>query len=84
MKCVMRGMALGEAAGVVEKAIELEREISVLVARSPTGEVKVYPAAWNHHEEQILAWSVMPAPLDGCDGRGGAGDRGGDCGYVPA
>jgi 5-(carboxyamino)imidazole ribonucleotide synthase len=56
--------ALGEAAGVAEKAIELEREISVLVARSPTGDVKVYPAAWNHHEEQILAWSVMPAPLD--------------------
>ncbi len=56
-------MALGEASGVAEKAVELEREISVLVARSPTGEVKVYPAAWNHHEEQILAWSVMPAPL---------------------
>lgn len=55
--------ALGEGAGVVEKAVELEREISVLVARSPTGEVRVYPAAWNHHEEQILAWSVMPAPL---------------------
>ena len=55
--------ALGEGAGVVEKAVELEREISVLVARSPNGEVKVYPAAWNHHEEQILAWSVMPAPV---------------------
>ena len=55
--------ALGEKAGVVEKAVELEREISVLVARSPSGEVKVYPAAWNHHENQILAWSVMPAPL---------------------
>jgi 5-(carboxyamino)imidazole ribonucleotide synthase len=55
--------ALGEAAGVVEKAVELEREISVLVARSPSGEVKVYPAAWNHHENQILAWSVMPAPI---------------------
>jgi 5-(carboxyamino)imidazole ribonucleotide synthase len=25
--------------------------------------VKVYPAALNHHEEQILAWSVIPAPL---------------------
>jgi 5-(carboxyamino)imidazole ribonucleotide synthase len=25
--------------------------------------VKVYPAAWNHHENQILAWSVIPAPL---------------------
>jgi len=55
--------ALGERAGVAEKAVELEREISVLVARSPSGEVKVYPAAWNHHENQILAWSVMPAPL---------------------
>jgi 5-(carboxyamino)imidazole ribonucleotide synthase len=55
--------ALGERAGVAEKAVDLEREISVLVARAPNGEVKVYPAAWNHHEEQILAWSVMPAPL---------------------
>lgn len=55
--------ALGEGPGVVEKAIDLEREISVLVARSPSGEMKVYPAAWNHHENQILAWSVLPAPL---------------------
>ena len=55
--------SLGERPGVAEKAIELEREISVLVARAPNGEVKVYPPAWNQHEEQILAWSVMPAPL---------------------
>jgi 5-(carboxyamino)imidazole ribonucleotide synthase len=55
--------ALGEQAGVAEKAVELEREISVLVARAPKGEVKVYPPAWNHHEEQILAWSVIPAPI---------------------
>jgi 5-(carboxyamino)imidazole ribonucleotide synthase len=55
--------ALGEQAGVAEKAIDLEREISVLVARAPNGELKVYPPAWNHHEEQILAWSVIPAPI---------------------
>jgi 5-(carboxyamino)imidazole ribonucleotide synthase len=55
--------ALGEGPGVVEKAIELEREISVMVARSPSGEVKVYPAAWNHHENQILDWSVIPASI---------------------
>ncbi len=55
--------ALGEASGVVEQAIDLDREISVLVARSPRGEVKVYPAAWNHHDQQILTWSVIPAPL---------------------
>jgi 5-(carboxyamino)imidazole ribonucleotide synthase len=55
--------ALGEGPGVAEQAVELEREISVLVARSPAGEVMVYPAAWNHHEHQILAWSVIPAPI---------------------
>ena len=55
--------ALGEGPGVVEKAIDLEREISVMVARSPRGEMKVYPAAWNHHENQILDWSVIPAPI---------------------
>lgn len=55
--------ALGEGEGVVEQAVDLEREISVLVARSPSGEVKVYPPAWNHHEHQVLAWSVIPAPI---------------------
>ena len=55
--------ALGESEGVVEQAVELEREISVMVARSPRGEVKVFPAAWNHHENQILAWSVIPAAI---------------------
>ena len=55
--------ALGEGAGVVEQAVALEREISVMVARSPRGEVKVYPAAWNHHEHQILSWSVIPAAI---------------------
>jgi 5-(carboxyamino)imidazole ribonucleotide synthase len=55
--------SLGERAGLVEKAVELEREISVLVARAPNGEVKVYPPAWNHHENQILEWSVIPAPI---------------------
>lgn len=55
--------ALGQGPGVVEQAIDLDREISILVARSPRGEVKVYPAALNHHEQQILAWSVLPAPM---------------------
>ena len=55
--------ALGEGEGVIEQAIDLEREISVMVARSPRGEVKVFPAAWNHHEDQILAWSVIPASI---------------------
>lgn len=54
-------LSLGEHKCVAEQALELEQEISVMVARSPSGEVKVFPAASNHHEEQILAWSVIPA-----------------------
>ena len=54
---------LGARPVVVERALELELEISVLAARSPSGEVKSYPAARNHHERQILAWSVLPAGI---------------------
>ncbi len=53
--------ALGERPVVVEKALDLECEISVMAARSPSGEVRAFPAARNHHEDQILAWSVLPA-----------------------
>jgi 5-(carboxyamino)imidazole ribonucleotide synthase len=54
---------LGARPVVVEQALELELEISVMAARSPRGEVRSYPAARNHHERQILAWSVLPAGI---------------------
>jgi len=58
--------SIGARPAVAEKALELEREISVMAARNPSGEVRSYPAARNHHENQILAWSVLPAgiPVD--------------------
>jgi 5-(carboxyamino)imidazole ribonucleotide synthase len=52
---------LGEKPAVVEKALDLACEISVMAARNPSGEVRAFPAARNHHENQILAWSVLPA-----------------------
>jgi 5-(carboxyamino)imidazole ribonucleotide synthase len=52
---------IGAHAAVAEQALDLECEISVMAARSPSGEVRSYPAARNHHENQILAWSVLPA-----------------------
>jgi 5-(carboxyamino)imidazole ribonucleotide synthase len=54
---------LGKAPCVVEKAIELEQEISVMVARAPNGQVVSFPSAANHHENQILAWSVLPSSI---------------------
>ena len=52
---------LGRQPCVVEQALELDREISVMVARSPRGETKSFPSATNHHEKQILVWSVIPS-----------------------
>jgi len=56
--------ALGARPAVAEKALELDFEISVMAARSPAGEVRSYPSARNHHEQQILAWSVLPSGID--------------------
>jgi 5-(carboxyamino)imidazole ribonucleotide synthase len=55
--------SVGELPSIAEKALDLECEISVMAARSPRGEVCSYPAARNHHENQILAWSVLPAEV---------------------
>src|ERR1700678_4441886 len=55
--------SIGERPAVAEQALDLDYEISVMAARNPSGEVCSYPAARNHHENQILAWSVMPAGI---------------------
>jgi 5-(carboxyamino)imidazole ribonucleotide synthase len=55
--------SLGGGAAVAEKALELDYEISVMAVRNPAGDVRSYPAARNHHENQILAWSVLPAGI---------------------
>ncbi len=54
---------LGGRPCVAEQALELDFEISVMAARNPAGEVRSFPAARNHHENQILAWSVLPAGI---------------------
>ncbi|MGC2160963.1 MAG: 5-(carboxyamino)imidazole ribonucleotide synthase [Silvibacterium sp.] len=55
---------LGKKPCVAEKAVDLEKEISVMVARAPSGETKSFASALNHHENQILAWSVLPSSID--------------------
>jgi len=55
--------ALGRRHAVAERALGLVGELSIMVARRPSGDIAVYPPAMNHHERQALAWSVMPAPM---------------------
>ncbi len=49
---------------VLEREVELERELSVVLARDGNGAVATYPVALNRHAAGILHISVAPAPVD--------------------
>jgi 5-(carboxyamino)imidazole ribonucleotide synthase len=48
----------------VEQFLDLDLELSVLVARREDGASVVYPPAVNHHVAGVLDWSVSPGPLE--------------------
>lgn len=49
---------------VLEKFIVFDKEISVIAARRPSGEVKTFPPAENIHVHNILHLSIVPARID--------------------
>ncbi|TCP68581.1 5-(carboxyamino)imidazole ribonucleotide synthase [Baia soyae] len=48
---------------LVEKFVPYVKEISVIAARSISGEIEVYPPAMNIHRNQILHMTISPAPI---------------------
>ena len=56
-------VAIGSRPSVAEQTLSLAAEVSIMVARRPSGDVMTFPAALNHHERLALSWSVIPAPL---------------------
>jgi 5-(carboxyamino)imidazole ribonucleotide synthase len=54
---------------VVERWVDFSREISVIVARSSTGESRVFPIAENIHTRHILDFSIVPARVNGAVAR---------------
>lgn len=56
-------MAVGEREAVLEAFVDLDREISVVAARSATGEFIHYGAIENQHANGILDVSVVPAQV---------------------
>ncbi|MEV5029437.1 5-(carboxyamino)imidazole ribonucleotide synthase [Paenibacillus sp. LPE1-1-1.1] len=48
---------------VLEQFIRFEKEISVIAARNPQGEIKTFPAAENIHVDNILHLSIVPARI---------------------
>jgi len=57
----------GEPA-VVEALVPFAREISVILARAASGEIRIYPIAENTHRRHILHTTRAPAPMP-ADGR---------------
>jgi 5-(carboxyamino)imidazole ribonucleotide synthase len=53
--------AVGEQEAVLEAFVEFEHEISVVAARSLTGDFVHFGAVENHHENGILDLSIAPA-----------------------
>lgn len=52
----------GEPA-VAEELVKFSREVSVILARGVTGELKIYPIAENVHRRHILHTTRAPAPM---------------------
>jgi 5-(carboxyamino)imidazole ribonucleotide synthase len=46
---------------ILERAIDFEKEISVIVARDPLGNVRAFPVAENTHRDHILDITMVPA-----------------------
>ncbi len=48
---------------VLEQFVRFNKELSVIAARSPSGEVRVFPPAENIHVDNILHLSIVPARI---------------------
>ena len=55
---------LGGVDCVLEQRVELEREVSVILARSVQGDVRCFPVAENEHRNGILHQTIVPARID--------------------
>jgi 5-(carboxyamino)imidazole ribonucleotide synthase len=48
---------------ILERAIDFEKEISVIVARDPSGNVLAFPVGKNIHRDHILDVTIVPANI---------------------
>lgn len=55
---------IGEQPAVMEKLIDFEKEVSVILARGQDGTIRAYDLAHNEHRVGILRRSSVPAQVD--------------------
>lgn len=56
--------SLGGVPCILEKRLDLAKEVSVIVARGRNGDVRTFPVNENYHRNGILAVSILPARID--------------------
>ena len=49
---------------ILERAVDFEKELSVIVARDPSGNTKSFPVCENIHRDHILDFTIAPARID--------------------
>lgn len=54
---------VGKASAMLEEFVRYDCEISVLLARRPSGQTAYYPIAHNEHRHHILNTTMAPAPV---------------------
>jgi 5-(carboxyamino)imidazole ribonucleotide synthase len=54
---------LSERECMVEKFISFDKEISVMIARNPSGQISSFPIAENIHRNSILDTTIVPARI---------------------
>ena len=63
---------------ILEEWVDYELEVSVICARTPSGEIRSFPVVQNIHVDGILDTTICPAPITGGVAAGSHTDRGGD------
>ena len=61
--------ALLQEPSVLEQVVDLQAELSVVVARDDAGNVATWPVSENRHRDGILDISVVPARIDAAQAR---------------
>ena len=49
---------------MIEQFVDFEMEVSVIAARSTTGEIRTFPVVENIHEDNILKMTIAPARIN--------------------
>lgn len=49
---------------MIEKYVNFKKEISIMIARSPSGNISYFPVVENIHENHILKTTIVPARID--------------------